>query len=234
MWSYYGAKTNIVKYYPPPKYDKIIEPFAGTARYALKYFDHDVLLVDKYDVIIKIWKWLQKCSPNDILTLPRFFKKGQSIDEFKFDCEEAKYLIGFLLGYSTNKPRKIVTIKLEQRPNFINYSLKRIASNIFKIRHWKIELGTYEKISNQKATWFIDPPYLNGGNSYVENYINFNQLSIWCQNREGQIIVCESGSADWLPFKPFVKQKTRTGWQNELIYTNEKTEFDNIQLKLFE
>ncbi len=59
MWSYYGAKTSIVDYYPKPKFDKIIEPFAGTARYALKYFDRDVLLVDKYDVIVKIWRWLQ-------------------------------------------------------------------------------------------------------------------------------------------------------------------------------
>ena len=66
MWSYYGAKTNVIDHYPPPKCDKIIEPFAGTARYALKYFDREVLLVDKYDVIVKIWKWLQLCSPSDI------------------------------------------------------------------------------------------------------------------------------------------------------------------------
>lgn len=54
MWSYYGAKTNVINFYPRPKHDKIIEPFAGTARYALKYFDRDILLVDKYEVITKI------------------------------------------------------------------------------------------------------------------------------------------------------------------------------------
>jgi len=94
MWSYYGAKTNIVKYYPPPKYGKIIEPFAGSARYALKYFDRDILLVDKYDVIIKIWKWLQKCSPNDIISLPRF-KAGDNIDSHHFNCEEEKAIYRF-------------------------------------------------------------------------------------------------------------------------------------------
>jgi hypothetical protein len=26
MWSYYGAKTNIIDYYPVPKHNKIIEP----------------------------------------------------------------------------------------------------------------------------------------------------------------------------------------------------------------
>lgn len=32
MFSYYGAKTKIVDYYPKPLFDKIVEPFAGSAR----------------------------------------------------------------------------------------------------------------------------------------------------------------------------------------------------------
>ena len=71
MWGYYGSKSKIVNYYPKPIYDTIIEPFAGTAQYSLKYFDKDVILVDKYDVIVRLWKWLQQCSPKDILSLPR-------------------------------------------------------------------------------------------------------------------------------------------------------------------
>jgi site-specific DNA-adenine methylase len=35
MWSYYGGKSKIVQYYPDPKYDTIIEPFAGSAQYSL-------------------------------------------------------------------------------------------------------------------------------------------------------------------------------------------------------
>ena len=74
MWSYYGSKANIVHAYPKPVFDKIIEPFAGSARYALRHFEKDVLLVDKYEVIVKIWKWLQTCSEGDILGLPHKFK----------------------------------------------------------------------------------------------------------------------------------------------------------------
>lgn len=37
MFSYYGSKSKIVDLYQPPKFDKIIEPFAGSARYSLKY-----------------------------------------------------------------------------------------------------------------------------------------------------------------------------------------------------
>jgi site-specific DNA-adenine methylase len=87
MWSYYGAKTKIIHLYPPPQYDLIIEPFAGSARYALRYYDHDVILVDKYKTIVDIWKWLQKCSRQDILKLPHL-KEGEHVDKYKFDCPE--------------------------------------------------------------------------------------------------------------------------------------------------
>lgn len=236
MWSYYGSKTNIVKFYPKPKFDRIIEPFAGTARYALEYFEHDILLVDKYELIVKIWKWLQLCSPDDILKLPRKLEKGQRLDDFTFDCEEAKMLMGFLISKGVERPRiKAVNWVTEQRPNFTNFSLQRIAKDLFKIKHWKIEHGSYELISNQEAIWFVDPPYQFGGHSYVYNnkYINFKDLAEWSKRRKGQVIVCENEKADWMDFKPMITHKGRTGKQKESIWSNFETEFDNMQLKLF-
>lgn len=235
MWSYYGAKTNVVKYYPKPKYSRIIEPFAGSARYALKYFDRDILLIDKYEVIVKIWKWLQQCSEKDILSLPRRLKPGQTLNDFSFDCDEAKWLMGFLIKKGIErpaiKPTEWVTV---QRPNFTNFSLQRIAKNLFKIKHWKIEVGTFEQIPNQKATWFIDPPYQFGGHAYVMNNrkIDFSELGKWCKERSGQVIVCETLKATWMDFKPLIIQKGSAGWQKEAIWCNEVTAFDNQQLKL--
>jgi len=66
MFSYYGSKSRIVDVYPPPKFDKVIEPFAGSARYALKYWQKEVLLVDKYDVITDIWTYLINATEKDI------------------------------------------------------------------------------------------------------------------------------------------------------------------------
>lgn len=236
MWSYYGAKTNIVHLYPPPKYGKIIEPFAGTARYALKYWDREVILVDKYDVIIKIWKWLQLCSPSDIRRLPRTLKKGQSIDAMKFDCEEAKMFMGFLIAKAVQRPRCTVTDRVAiDRPNFPNYLIQTVANNLHKIKHWQFIHGSYEEAVNQKCTWFIDPPYQTGGHAYVmsNRKIDFNELASWCLSREGQVIVCESGKANWLPFVPIKIQKGQVKMQNELIWTNEPTSFGIKQFEMF-
>lgn len=236
MWSYYGSKANLIDCYPMPKHRKLIEPFAGSARYALKHFDRDVLLVDKYDVIIRIWKWLQKCSPSDVLSLPRRLTKGQTLNDFTFECEEAKLLMGFLIKKGIErpaiKPTDWVTI---QRPNFTNFSIKRIAANIWKIRHWEIRHGDYRDIQNQSATWFIDPPYQFGGHAYVmsNKSIDFHYLAEWCKTREGQTIVCENSKANWLPFKEVTKQKGTARTTTEVIWSNGVTAFDNEQIKLF-
>jgi hypothetical protein len=233
MWSYYGAKTNIIKFYPAPKHDKIIEPFCGTARYALRYFDHDILLVDKYDVIIKIWKWLQKCSPQDILSLPRF-KAGENINNYTYDCEEQRFLVGFLVGFGFPNPRKTAIPRLRNRPNAMNYTINRIAKQLWKIKHWEIKLGSYDEISNQVATWFIDPPYQYGGHVYKHSnkHINYTLLSDWCKNRGGQIIVCENSNATWMNFTPMINQNILSGNYMESIWSNEPCEFYNKQQEI--
>lgn len=235
MWSYYGAKTNIVKLYPKPKHDIIIEPFAGSARYALEYFEKDVLLVDKYDVIIKIWKWLQQCSPNDILGLPRL-KAGENINKFTFDCEAARLFMRYCIGFGFTTPRDTAVPRLGNRPNQLNYTLNRIAKNIFKIKHWKFSCDSYENIPNEKATWFIDPPYQHGGHAYARSNkkIDFFHLAEWSRVRTGQVIVCENTKATWMDFKPMVIQNVRTGKYHEAIWSNQLTAYDNQQIKLYE
>lgn len=235
MWSYYGSKTNIIDSYPKPMFDKIIEPFAGTARYALKYFEKDVLLIDKYEVIVNIWKYLQQCSIEDIKRLPHFLKGGQRLDDFTFDCQAEKDLIGFLAGFGMQRPRVSASVKrMNMRPNHINYSLNRIAKNLYKIKHWDIRVGSYDDTHNYKATWFVDPPYQVGGQAYVysNKNIDFNSLSTWCKSRNGQVIVCENIKADWLNFKSMATHKGVSGMQKEVIWTNYHTHYDNVQTHL--
>ena len=231
MFSYYGSKSKIVGLYPPPKYGKIIEPFAGSARYSLKYWDNDILLVDKYEVVIRIWKWLQQCSENDILSLPKF-ETGIDLRNCNLSEEELLFL-GMCAGIASTQPRfKISPYAGEQ--NGRKNRFKRIAENIHKIKHWKIELGNYEDLPNENATWFIDPPYQFGGHAYVENKIDYDSLSKWVKTRQGQIIVCENTKADWLPFKPMrTIQGAGQTFTTEAIWSNYVTNYDNVQTSLF-
>src|ERR1035437_5563422 len=106
MFSYYGSKSKIIQYYPEPQYDHIIEPFAGSARYALKYWDREVTLVDKYEVIVKVWKYLQQASVKDIEALPEL-KLGDRLPDSL--SPEEKLLLGFALNPGSVQPKNVYT-----------------------------------------------------------------------------------------------------------------------------
>lgn len=228
MWSYYGAKTKIVDLYPRPKHHKVIEPFAGSARYSLKWFENDVLLVDKYPVIVKIWHYLQQASENDIMGLPEP-KYKESIKQYNL-AEGEFLLMSFLVAGAIANPQYIV-----QQYSDIPRAKKQIAKQLFKIKHWKIQLGSYEDIPNQIATWFIDPPYQIGGEHYHENNksLDYSVLASWCKSRNGHVIVCENTKADWLPFYAMRKMTGAYSTTTEAIWSNYPTDFDAQQLGLF-
>ena len=229
MWSYYGSKSKIINLYPPPKYGKIIEPFAGSARYALKWFDRDILLVDKYDKIIKLWVWLQQCTKKDILSLPQL-DVGENIDDFNISNDE-KRLMNFLVQMGTSGSGKTVS-------NYGKKSMKKqlsnISSNLWKIKHWKFKIDCYTNIDNDAATWYIDPPYQYGGHSYKYSNkdINYLSLSSWCKERKGQVIVCENTKANWMDFKPMKEMQGTIFITTEAIWTNMQTSYNVIQTSL--
>ena len=227
MFSYYGSKSKVVDLYPSPKFGKIIEPFAGSARYSLKYFDRDVLLVDKWDVIVKIWHYLQQATPADIMGLPEP-KYKESIESFNL-AEGERLLMGFLVARGVAHPQKIV-----QQFSDIAQAKKQIASQLFKIKHWKIMQGSYSDIENTQATWFIDPPYQFGGDHYHENGIDFKHLATWAQAREGHVIVCENTKANWLPFYPMRELSGAYTKTTEAIWSNYRHNFQAVQSSMFE
>jgi len=229
MFSYYGSKSKIVELYPPPKHKRIIEPFAGSARYSLKYWQNDVLLIDKYETIVNLWNWLKSVTPNDILNLPNM---GKGEDLRLIDTPiEAKILIGFCINRGSVSPKNI-----SSGFNNWNEDKKRIAKELHKIKHWEIKQGCYTEIENETATWFIDPPYQFGGQHYKKSAdeINFNDLGIWCMGRYGQSIVCENTKANWLKFKPVIEFNGAYDKTTEAIWSNHKTNYDNVQGLLFE
>lgn len=226
MFSYYGSKSKIIQHYPPPKFNKIIEPFAGSARYALRFWQNDVLLVDKYSVITDVWNYLINATENDIKALP-----DEIIDlrELKLS-EPEKLLISFCIGRGRSTPRNV-----PGGYNSWKQDKKRIISDLHKIKHWKIIQADYKDLENQKATWFIDPPYQCGGEYYKKSNknIDFKKLAKWCKSRKGQSIVCENTKADWMDFKPMIEMRGSTHKTTEAIWSNYPTAFDNVQQTLF-
>lgn len=201
MFSYYGSKSKIVNKYPKPKYGAIIEPFAGSARYSLRYFENDITLYDPSSYVFLVWKYLIEASEKDVLSLPDM-KRGESLDDHTQLSLAEKYLIGFHLSRGKAKPRKRGFGQLSwNRDKF------RIASNLYKIRHWIIYNQMYHLAQNTEATWFIDPPYWSVANrenhseKYPFNCVDYGHLSAFCKSRKGLTIVCENSQAKWLPFK---------------------------------
>lgn len=221
MWSYYGSKSKIINYYPEPIYDIIIEPFAGSARYALKYWNKKIILIEKYDLLVQLWKWLQQAQPEDILKLPDM-KRGENTDNFIFDSKEAKWLMGFMIVGGVNFPRKTVS-SVGNFGGMIPREKIRISESLYKIKHWDIRCGDYREAEDIEATWFIDPPYQYGGEYYRlgNKNINYIELAEWCKNRKGQTIVCENTKASWLDFKPLKKMRGSIHSTTEAIWVNE-------------
>lgn len=208
MFSYYGSKSKIAHLYPAPKY-RIIEPFAGSARYSLLHFDNDVQLYDSSALVVELWRFLIVASENDIRSLPDVPSKVH-IDTFTQLAPIEKALIGFHLCRGKAKPRKV-----GHGQNGWSRDRERIASNLYKIRHWKVEQKSYADIQNVTATHFIDPPYkhVNGrenGDRYPESAIDYEHLAEWTRSRRGQVIACEGRGADYLPFQELVTVNANT------------------------
>lgn len=214
FFGFYGGKwRDAIKYYPRPLGSTIIEPFAGSAGYALRYYGLKIRLYEIDPILAGVWTYLIRAKPREILRIPDL-SLDQTVDDLKV-CEEAKWLVGFWLNRGVAAPRKSASqwMRAGIRPgSFWGERVRTtIASQVDRIRHWKVRNASYETAFDFKnATWFIDPPYQGAGAHYRygSKTINYGSLADWCRSREGLVIVCENAGAEWLPFVPLAQTKT--------------------------
>lgn len=238
MFPYYGSKFKIIRNYPTPQYKDIIEPFAGSARYSELYSNRNIVINDKYSKVYEIWDWLiNHATQNEILTNVNFHV-GQDIS--KLDLHPSHIaLIGFCVNRGSIEPKNIVqkwSCQVASKPNWASttaYTLRNIANSLAKIKHWQCSNLDYRELKNVKATWFIDPPYQFGGEHYVENSINYDELKEWCLSRNGQVIICENTKSNWLDFKPLISMQGAKFKTIESIWTNNPTSLGILQGSLF-
>jgi hypothetical protein len=212
FWRYYAGKWRAAPRYPAPTCATIVEPFAGAAGYSLRYADRSVVLVEKYPVVAEMWRYLISVSDlevrriplvEDVADLPAWVPQG------------GRWLVGFAMNAATTHPcnvlsagRKKLRAMGRRFEGWSEAMRDRVASQVGRIRHWKIIEGDYRDAPDLEATWFIDPPYNNeAGARYAKQVGCYGALSDWTRSRRGQVIACENEGATWLPFQPFATLK---------------------------
>lgn len=234
FFSYYGSKWIMAPYYPLPEHDHIVEPFAGSACYALLYPSRKVTLCDSNPVITGIWRYLIATSEAEILALPDLLE-GQTVRDLRNVCQEARHLIGFWIRKAQSRPGLSPSpwMRVDAWRGFWGaHARKRIALQLKAIRHWRVIEGSYQQVSQDyKATYFVDPPYVRGGQFYPHGSkrIDYSVLAKWCLGLPGQVIACEAEGATWLPFSPLrtvrsAASRGKVGRSREAIWTSSQTE----------
>lgn len=214
--SYYGAKWRLAKTYPAPRYDVVVEPFAGAAGYAVRHHRKRVVLIDLNPVVVGVWRFLIRSSPADVLRIP-LLEPGQSTDDLPV-CQEARWLVGFACNAASTQPKKTLGKWAAADPNsprlWSTANRARVASQVDAIKHWRVLEGSYDTLDPvaREATWFVDPPYQRAGTHYPcsSKAIDFERLGTWCRRLPGQVIACENEGADWLPFRPHRESQSAT------------------------
>jgi len=206
FWCYYGGKWRRAPLYPAPRHRRLIEPFAGAAGYALRHHQHEVTLVEKYPVVAAIWRYLIAVPSREILSI----REVEAVEDLPARVpQEARWLVGFCLNSACTSPRRVLSSgvrAMSKRGVACGWNARRrqkVAEQVNLIRHWRVIEGDYSLAPNVDATWFIDPPYRGqAGSHYVygSTQIDYDRLASWCRSRRGQVIACEAGDADWLPF----------------------------------
>lgn len=231
-FAYYGAKHGLAPKYPRPQYNTIIEPFAGSAGYSVRWASDStrVILYDIDPAVVELWHRVQKITMAELNAITRHVEHDETTDD---------PLVAASAGGSGLKSAlegKTGAITPRMRKDWPQVR-RRIWRALPRVSNWEIRHGTYDEAPNIEATWFVDPPYSvhdlgytnlahASGNAYRygSSDINFKHLGDWCQSRTGQIIVCEQHPADWLPFTPFCKHKNAQNDQRtEVIWTNSPT-----------
>ncbi len=223
MMNYYGGKWRAAPRYPKPEHDTIVEPFAGGAGYSLRYPDRNVVLVERDPEVAATWRYLIGVSPEEIRGLP-LLEPGQHIDDF-FPAltKDQRRLVGWWLSSGISAPRRTLTNSVATRNGKSNWRAvirERIATQVGRIRHWRIIEGDYTSAPDIDATWFVDPPYIDKGKHYRfgSDDIDYAALGEWCQGLRGQVMVCENEGADWLPFRAFGGIKSLRGVSKEVVW----------------
>ena len=225
--SYFGGKWQEAPHYPAPAHGTIIEPFAGSAGYALRYPERQVILFELNPKLAAVWQYLIAVKASEIRRIPLC----EHVDDLpSWVSQPAKWLIGWNLNQANARPCLNLSAGLRKlgRGGWDEARRERVAFQVPLIRHWRCIEADYTKAPDVEATWFTDPPYFDKGRSsydFGSAGIDYASLGRWCRERRGQTIVCENEGATWLPFRPFGtfhRSINAARGSREVVWTNRR------------
>jgi hypothetical protein len=235
MFCWFGSKWNASKLYPAPIFDTIIEPFAGSAAYSLRYLEKKVIIAEANPELYELWVWLTgDASRGDIMEIPLNLEIG--LDIRSLGLTRGQMLLLKMCQRSNNVGDCWTVSKWGCAPGHWTESMrKRVASQVEMIKHWTVErcgIKLMERRKREPVTWLIDPPYQYNYQYQRPLNLSYSELGSMIKNLRGQVIGCEArctktGRAPtYLPFSDFMETVTsrrrphESHHSKELLYYN--------------
>ncbi len=157
MFNYFGSKRRLAKTYQPPKHDLIVEPFGGSAQYAVAWLVERpslrAIVFDTDPLVIASWRRMLAATPAEILAWP-VPEDGDATRDY---IDQANYSGGFCPTVTGRSP-----LTFQQSKARWAAARSAIGDRI----EW--HLGDYRDAPDIEATWFVDPPYQHQGHRYKE------------------------------------------------------------------
>ena len=236
LFKWFGSKWLSSKTLPAPKYDTIIEPFAGGAGYSLRHCERVAILAEIDPHISLLWQWLiHEATEQMIREIPLNVSEGIDIRTLGLSDGQALLLKSW---QRTNNVGSCWTISpWGNKPGQWTANTRaRVSEEIGAVKHWHFLANDGCAIIRSppiRGTWFIDPPYQFNYQYRSTLPLDYDALASRVRKLEGQVIVCEALSQKtdarptWLPFVDFgsritSRRKTENHHHSrELIYVRE-------------
>lgn len=223
MFFYYGAKRVLAPHYPRPRYRTVVEPFAGSAQYAVRCLMEGsadrAILTDLDPRVVDMWERLLSMTPDEVRALPPLVVGATTSDPLHMVTAASN-------SWGSAKRMTVserMAIKWPPMLRFITAALPHLLGRV------TISLGDYTTArQTEPATYFVDPPYQTvrlltatdstggaRGRGYAKHCnsdsLDFAALGDWCQSLTGHVMAVDQIGADWLPFRPLKGHRSSVG-----------------------
>ena len=211
MFYYFGRKSRVAHKYPRPRFETVIEPFAGSAAFSLHWKPSKAFLIDRDQRVVDLWHRLIGMGVEGL----------KAAEPPKIGSESTDFWHFVSIASKTSSTISKMTVS-EYSNRGWEFGRKIALRELETAKGFDYVQGDYTDAPDIEATWFIDPPYQypRQGYKFGRLQMDFDRLRDWVMTRRGQVIVCEQAGADWLPFEPFCTQQTTQATPTkEVIWT---------------